>query len=305
MSTPPHLDLPAGSVLERWPGRVGALAVLHSGLTDGVPGADRADAWVVLVPGFTGSKEDFIALPPLLAASGIGMLTYDQIGQHESDGSDDAADYALHRLAEDLASVIGHAAERLGRADPPHLVGHSFGGLVAQQAVASGAVRPASLVLLCTGPGALPPHRHGPLPTLVESLPHTSLATLWEMKRALDEVDAAARGEVSAQVPEVEAFLERRWLRNHPVQLQQFGRILLEQPAVTIALGERIRGTAGGDSIRTTVIWGEHDDAWPIGLQQQLAGELDAQAIEIPGAGHSPNADSPDALIAALLRAWA
>lgn len=305
MSTPPHLRLPAGAVLERWPGRAGSLAVLHSGLVDGVPGADRAQAWAVLVPGFTGSKEDFIALPPLLATGGVGMLTYDQIGQHESDGSAQASDYALPRLAEDLADVIAQAAERLGRADPPHLVGHSFGGLVAQQAVASGVVRPASLVLLCTGPGALPPHRHGPLPTLVQSLPHTSLATLWEMKRALDESEAAEHGEEIVHLPEVDAFLERRWLRNHPVQLQQFGRLLLEQPPHTSPLRERVSGGDAGDPIPTAVIWGEYDDAWPIELQQQLALDLGARAFEIPGAGHSPNADSPDALVAALLHSWA
>ncbi len=60
---------------------------------------------------------------------------------------------SLHRLAEDLASVIGHAAERLGRADAPHLVGHSFGGLVAQ--------------LLARGPQTLLPSLEAAYPWLL------------------------------------------------------------------------------------------------------------------------------------------
>ena len=38
----------------------------------------------VLLPGFTGSKEDFIPLLPLIAAAGYRVICYDQRGQYES-----------------------------------------------------------------------------------------------------------------------------------------------------------------------------------------------------------------------------
>lgn len=274
--------------------------MLHCGLS-------QQESWAVFVPGFTGSKEDFIALPPLLDDLRMGLLTYDQLGQHESDGSADPDDYELARMAEDLAAVIEQAGERLGRADAPHLVGHSFGGLVAQQAVAMGAVRPASLVLLCTGPGALPSHRWGPLPDLVDALPHTSLEVLWSIKRELDAADAAAAGQQLDLDPEVDAFLEARWMRNHPQQLRAFATHLMRQESMAEQLIACVAGADGGaesTGIPVAVLWGEHDDAWPIGMQVEFAELLGAMAIEIPGAGHSPNAEDPAGLIAALARAW-
>ena len=272
---------------------------MHVGLAAGGEAPASPAGWVIFVPGFTGSKEDFIALPPELAAHGIGLLSYDQLGQYESDGSDRPQDHALPQLAADLAEVIDQAAHRFGRSDPPHLVGHSFGGLVAQQAVASRLVRPASLVLLCTGPGALPPRRRGPLPDMLQALPHASLAELWQVKLALDaaRLDPVDDGQMPS--PVVMSFLEQRWLRNHPTQLEQFARILLEQEPMTAALADVVRA-----GLPTTVVWGEHDDAWPIPIQQAMAAELGAATIEIPGGGHSPNADAPAALVAALVRAW-
>lgn len=262
-------------------------------------GLAEARDWAVFVPGFTGSKEDFIALPTLLADHGIGMLSYDQIGQHESDGSDHPGDYALPMLAADLAALIDEAARRYGRSDSPHLVGHSFGGLVAQQAVATMVVQPRSLVLLCSGPGALPPERHGPLPTLVEALPAMDLGTLWRLKGEADERARARSARVEAPSASVEAFLEQRWMANHPMQLKEFGRILLEQPSLSGDVAAVVQ-----NGLHTCVLWGEYDDAWPIPMQQDLAAALGAQAIEIAGVGHSPNAERPDALVAALLRAW-
>ncbi|MFM8895090.1 MAG: alpha/beta fold hydrolase [Actinomycetales bacterium] len=297
MSTPPHLSLPADAVIEHWPARLGTRAVLHAGL-------GQRDSWAVFVPGFTGSKEDFIALPPLLADLGMGLLTYDQLGQHESAGSDDPADYELARIAEDLADLVEQAAERMGRTDTPHLVGHSFGGLVAQQAVAMGVVRPASLVLLCTGPGALPAHRWGPLPDLVEALPHTSLETLWSIKRELDAANAEAAGQPMDVDPEVDAFLEARWMRNHPQQLRAYATHLMRQESMAELLMARIAGPDGSPGIPLAIVWGEHDDAWPIPMQVELADRLGAVALEIPGAGHSPNSDDPQGLVAALARAW-
>lgn len=82
----------------------------------------------VLSPGFTGSKEDFILLLSPLAAAGYRVIAYDQRGQYESSGPDRERAYSIALFARDLREVIG----AVGNGEPVHLVGHSFGGLVAR-----------------------------------------------------------------------------------------------------------------------------------------------------------------------------
>jgi len=287
VSTPPRVSLPANAMVDEWHARHTHRAVMTAGM-------ENARAWALLVPGFTGSKEDFIALPEPLEEAGIGMVTFDQIGQHESAGSDAPEDYALDELAKDVAAIIETAQRTFGRTDPPHLLGHSFGGLVAQQSLIRRYVEPRSFIAFCTGPGALPPERWGALPDLVAALPHTDLAELWERKC---ELDAAA----GAPLPphEVQEFLASRWMRNHPRQLKQFAHILMEQPSFLDELARVVR-----DGLPMAVMWGEHDDAWPIPLQAQMAARLGVPGIELPGVGHSPNAEDPAGTVAALVRFW-
>jgi pimeloyl-ACP methyl ester carboxylesterase len=58
------------------------------------------------------------------------------------------------------------------------------------------------------------------------------------------------------------------------------------------------------DGIPVTVMWGEHDDRWPTEMQASMAEQLGVPAVELPGVGHSPNADHPDLLVEYLLRVW-
>ena len=286
MSTPPFIDLPEGTRVERWPVRGTNRAVMHAGM-------EEAASWALLVPGFTGSKEDFIAVLPELGERGLGAVTFDQLGQFESDGSDHPADYRLPLLAQDLGAVINRAQERFGRHDRPHLVGHSFGGLVSQQAVIDG-VRVASLTALCTGPGALPAERQEGLVALIDALGHISLADIWNMMRAIETASDARQ-----PAPPVGDFLHRRWLANNPVGLQEFGRLLLSQPDLSEAMAAVVRA-----GLTASVIWGEHDDAWPIDMQAAMGKAWPARTEQLDGLGHSPNVDDPKALVDALLRGW-
>ena len=91
------------------------------------PTARIAD--VVLVHGFTGSKEDFNELGPLLAEMGYRVLTFDNRGQHESSHSKREDGYSMPSLARDVIEIAQHYGF-----EKPHLLGHSFGGLVSQRA---------------------------------------------------------------------------------------------------------------------------------------------------------------------------
>ena len=110
--------------------------------------AEEIIADVVLVHGFTGSKEDFSDVAPLLAAAGLRVLTFDNRGQHESSHSKRIDGYSMESLGKDvieLSTFFGLSK--------PHLLGHSFGGLIAQQATVLSPGTWSSLTLMCSGPG--------------------------------------------------------------------------------------------------------------------------------------------------------
>src|SRR5438093_11764320 len=101
----------------------GPLSALAGQPPDGV----ERRAPVLLVPGYTGSKEDFLPILGPLARAGHRTVAIDLRGQHESGGPDDPAAYTIAALAKDVADVLA------GLGAPAHLVGHSFGGLVCRR----------------------------------------------------------------------------------------------------------------------------------------------------------------------------
>ena len=118
----------------------GSLAGLLAGDADAAP--------VVMVPGVTGSKEDFVLMLPLLAAGGLRVLAYDMAGQYESAAAGPAAggswDYDL--FVDDLIAVL----EAVGA--PAHVLGYSFAGTITQLALARRPDLFASLTLLTCPP---------------------------------------------------------------------------------------------------------------------------------------------------------
>ncbi|MGH8938823.1 MAG: alpha/beta fold hydrolase, partial [Actinomycetes bacterium] len=103
MSTPPFLDLPAGVSAAPVPSARGELAALLADPADVIAGAP-----VLLLPGFTGSKEDFIGVLAPIAAAGHRVVAVDQRGQFESPGEDDPTSYDVKALAEDVLAVARH-----------------------------------------------------------------------------------------------------------------------------------------------------------------------------------------------------
>ncbi len=158
MSTPPYLGLPPGTCrVERRPWPRASLAALEACPAGGV----ETRAEVICVPGFTGSKEDFLPMFEQLGRAGIRVLSFDQRGQCDSPGLPLQKPYTLDGFGEDLRELITQRAEA---GIPVHLLGHSFGGYVARQALASGPSLPLATVtlLLALGPGA---RRRVPPPT--------------------------------------------------------------------------------------------------------------------------------------------
>jgi pimeloyl-ACP methyl ester carboxylesterase len=249
---------------------------------------------VLLVPGWTGSKEDFIAVLEPLAALGWTAVAYDQRGQFESGGPDDETAYSLARLAGDLLDVAAGLGD-----GPLHLVGHSFGGLVAREAVlTTGGAGFASLTLLCSGPGTLPQRHHDGMGALFSALPAVPLDVVYDVKEAADR-----EGGWKPPSDAVADFMRRRFTSNNPYGLRAKTGILLDTPDRTDELAALAR-----DGFPVAVVYGPDDDAWPLEAQDAVAAAVGTVAVAIPGTGHSPAAERPELTaetLDALLRGFA
>jgi pimeloyl-ACP methyl ester carboxylesterase len=239
----------------------------------------------LLVPGFTGSKEDFVSLLPLLAADGWRVVTYDQRGQYQSAGTPEP--YTLTSFAEDALALLEETAS-----GPVHLLGHSFGGLVAQQAVLDAPDVAATLTLLCSGPGAMPPEDAPPLLLVAEALGVLPIEDVWQAKLAW-ELD---HGWVAPTDPEVMAFLHQRFIANDPASLAAIARLLVGAPDQIEELAKV--------APPTLVAYGAGDDAWPLPDQDAMASRLGARLEVLTGAAHSPAVEDPTATAALLTAFW-
>src|SRR5579859_726235 len=102
MSTPTSIDLPEGTRRTTVETARGEFAVL-----DAEPAAGPCEfGTALLVPGYTGSKEDFIALLGQLTAAGRRVFAVDMRGQYQTQGPDDPAAYDPAQLGADIAALV-------------------------------------------------------------------------------------------------------------------------------------------------------------------------------------------------------
>lgn len=280
MSTPRSLELPAGVRQEQIVTSRGEFAAL---IAD--PSGNDEHPAVLLVPGWTGSKEDFNAVLVPIARAGYRAISIDQRGQFETKGIEDEDAYTLDALGADLLSLITAFG---GRA---HLVGHSLGGFVVRAATIADPSAVASVTLLCSGAAALPEQAHPLLGALADAIRGSGLAVAWEAKRAHDLANGAA--EVA---PNIEAFLERRFVSNHPASLHALTKLLATAPDQV--------GELHATGVPVQVAFGAEDDGWPLHQQRDMAARLDAPVHVIDDAGHSPAVDQPEATATTLLDFW-
>jgi pimeloyl-ACP methyl ester carboxylesterase len=239
---------------------------------------DGAVGHALLVPGWTGSKEDFTAFLPLLAAAGYDATTYDQRGQYETPGDPDD-DYSLPGFASDAMAVRAAATD----GSRSHLLGHSFGGLVAQQAVVADPSVWHSLSLLCTGPGALgeTPGRP-PLTPLVQAI---SVMTLEQIRARLPRDPSLP--------PEIAEFLDKRFTSNAPASLKAMTQLLIDAPDII--------DDVMASGVPVWVGRGVADDAWPHDVQAAMAQRLGTEIHVVEDAAHSPAVENPQGLVDAWL----
>ncbi len=138
----PEIDwsvAPVGAVFSTFVAPSGELATFSLG--------NPSDPRVVLIPGVTGSKEDFYLLAPILAAGGYFVQSYDLAGQYESAdaGPVPGGHYTYELLVADVIAFL--------RSGPPaHVLGYSFAGILSQMALVEHPHLFRSLTLLTTPP---------------------------------------------------------------------------------------------------------------------------------------------------------
>jgi pimeloyl-ACP methyl ester carboxylesterase len=293
VSIPTSLELPDGVRPATIRTSRGSFAALEAAPVSGV--CEREPA--LLVPGYTGSKEDFLAVLGQLADHGRQVVAIDMRGQFETPGADDPDGYSPSALAADIAAVIQATGTR-------HLLGHSYGGLVTREALLRTRTQDdiGSFTLMSSGPSALTGPRADELRGMLAalgvadgSLPDRAalrdeIADLWQYRL---EPQAVADG-----VPDpIVAFLGKRMRSNDPYGLVYMARHLLTAPDRTSELARLNR-------IGMLVIYGEDDNSWSPAAQEAMARRLGARRICIPGASHSPAVEAPATTAIALTQFW-
>ncbi|MEU3651772.1 alpha/beta hydrolase [Streptomyces sp. NPDC032161] len=279
MSRPPTFTPPPGTRARRLRTARGEFAVL-----DASPqGVTRGTA--LLLPGYMGSKEDFVALLEPLGAAGYRIVAVDGRGQYETDGTDREETYAQDELARDVLAQASALAA--GDGGGVHLVGHSLGGQIARAAVLLDASPFRSLTLMSSGPAQVVEAQQVKVKLLSDALTTMTMAEVWEAVRAFDPPEEVT--------PNGEA-LRRRWLRHRAAQLIATGRQLATEP-------DRVAELAA-TALPVHVLSGERDDTWPVPLLDDMARRLGAHRTRIEGAEHSPNTDRPEQTASALVSFW-
>jgi len=271
-----------GFVRETVESAVRSHAALRAG-SEGTP--------VVFVPGFTGSKEDFVRVLGPASVAGYTAVAIDQRGQFETAGRGAAelesqANYTMEALAQELLQVI----EALG--GRAHVVGHSFGGLVARAAAIVSSQSFASLVLMDSGPYGLTGAPRQRLEYMRSILQAGGIEAVYRAIQALAIVEPGYEPAPEA----LEQFLHRRFVSSSPTMLLGMGQALLEESDRTDELRD--------SGVRLLVLHGADEDVWLGDSQNDMARRLGAPLVVIDKAAHSPALDNPAATSQALHRFW-
>ena len=284
MSKPPSFTPPPGALAHRLRTARGEFAVVEA------PAKGDARGTVLLLPGFTGSKEDFSPLQEAFADAGYRSVAVDGRGQYESPGAeDDESPYARKELALDVHAQVDSLGD-----GAVHLLGHSLGGQIARAAVLLDARPFRTLTLMASGPAEISVPQQERVKLLRDALAVMTIEEVWEAIQAM-EPPTETEGDLDEGLQGGED-LRRRWLLTKPAQLIATGRQLCTEPDRTAELATV--------PLPKHVLSGERDDTWPVPLLDEMALRLGAHRTVVRGAEHSPNTDQPEATARALIAFW-
>lgn len=239
---------------------------------------------VVLVPGVTGSKEDFTLMLPLLAEAGYLAESFDLAGQYESAAAGPQhldpprAHYDYRLFLDDLFAVLESGPA------PAHVLGYSFAGLVAQLALTERPELFASLTLLSTPPATGQVFRGvkriGRFSGLATPRQAATLL-LWGIRNNLNRVP-----------PRRYAFVRDRFSFTRRESVDDIVALMMATPDFSRAV------KAAG--IPKLIAVGKRD-LWPTAQHASYAESIGAR-IAVYSTGHSPCETAPHQLVRDMLR---
>lgn len=230
---------------------------------------------VLLVPGATGSKEDFALMMPVLARAGYRVEAYDLAGQYESwaagprSPGSPSSHYTLDLFTDDLEAVVATGST------PVHLLGYSFAGTVAAAFTVRHPQQVRSLTLLSAPPVDGQVFR---AMKILHGL--TSLVTPRVAARILMW---GADSNLTFSPPRRARFVHERFALTRRDSVEDILGIMEHTPDLDAALA------ATGVPI---LVAAGTNDLWPVRTHAARARRLGA-ALAIYHAGHSPCETSP------------
>lgn len=257
------------------------------------PAASSGDLpLAVLLHGVGGGRQGFPATGAALAGLGFRVLAADQPGYGLSAPIDP---YDLAGMADAVRRLIDWAAgeagpSRGGEAARALVVGHSMGGMVAQELLATQPGVPVhALVLACTSPAFGSPQGDWQAKFVADRVA--------PLDAGLGMVGVAERlvpGMVSTQAvaeaqPRAMAVMARVPEATYRAALQSI--VAFDRRAALPAI-----------AVPTLCLAGEHDKTAPPEVMQRMAGKIPGAVYQcLNGAGHIANVEQPDAFNAALV----
>lgn len=246
----------------------------------------------VLLHGFTGFRQDFASQLEALAAAGRTLVP-DLPGHGDSGRHADPGRYTLDGLADDLLAWLDAVSEA-----PVDLLGHSMGGMLALRMALAAPARVASLVLMDTS---------------AEPLAHVDRGLLEQAARlgreaGMDALAAVMRARAGddPERPEPDRGVERAWGAERfwawrsarleatdPEAYAALGAAMLDAPSLAPRLPEILQPAL--------VLVGAEDAPFRAPSRALAAALPEARLVEIEGAAHQPQHESPAAWREAVL----
>ncbi len=244
---------------------------------------------LMLVHGFTGGRADFADHIDPLAAAGWHVVAPDLRGHGDTGGPRDVAAYTVAAFVADVLALV----DQLGW-DRFVFLGHSMGGIVAQQFALDHADRLDALILMDTvhGPlhvatteqlefaGSLAINDGiGALADLMDSAGPNPLETeaYQRVRRDRPDIIVGQRANMRAAVPEMFAACSLM-LKTEPDRLDRLAAVVLP----------------------TLVIVGELDAPFLDDSRRMADAIAGAGLVVVDAAGHAPQWEQPDAWFAAV-----